>query len=273
MVSAGMNTTRRLWRLLEFSVHSLRQDYGAAFLQRIALRHPLRTLRGAWALGRTRHLQLGPSGECRLGPSTEAGFVRSAAGCSKQLLVATGFCQKPLRTAGSDHDCPAGRFNHDCYCLARLDLNSPTHLQLPSACATCPIRLLGHAALQAGASFAILTSALDIAHDVLLPALEQQRFRQVLLAICPYSLEPMGLALSICGLDGYIFVYDSGACADYPQWLRADRGDKPECTTLPAHSLTRMQHLLEHIARARKREMPIQRASRYLQQGNVFCPR
>jgi hypothetical protein len=270
MVSADVTKTHRLWRLLEFSVHSLNQAYGTAFVRRIVLRHPLRALRGAWTFGHTP--QPGPSGERLFGQCSQAEFLQRAASNGERLLVATGFCQKPLRAAGSASDCPAGRFNHDCLYLARLDLNPARAPQVAPACADCSIRLLGHAALQAGASFAILTSAQDIAHDVLLPALEEQRFRQVLLAICPYSLEPMSLALCVCGLEGYVFAYDSGACADYPQWLRADRGDKAECTTLPAHSLSRILHLLEHIAGDRARQMPTGRAMHYVQKGNVFCP-
>jgi hypothetical protein len=99
--------------------------------------------------------------------------------------VGTGFCQKPLRMAGSAHDCPAGRFNHDCLYLSRLELNSGSKAQFHPACTDCPIGILGHAALKAGASFAVLTSALDIANDILLPTLEEQRFTRVLFAMCP----------------------------------------------------------------------------------------
>jgi hypothetical protein len=271
MVSVDATRTYRLWRLLEFSVHSLNQAYGAAFVRRIVLRHPRRALLGAWAYGHT--LQLGPAGERLLGKYSHDEFIQRAVRNGEHLLVATGFCQKPLGVAGSVPGCPAGRFNHNCLYLARLELNQECAPRVPPPCADCSIRLLGQAALQAGASFAVLTSALDIAHDVLLPALEEQRFRQMLLAICPYSLEPMSLALCICGLEGHVFAYDSGACADYPQWLRADQGDKAERTTLPVPSLSRIVHLLENIARDRACQMPTGRPRRYVQEGNVFRPR
>ena len=61
----------------------------------------------------------------------------------------------------------------------------------------------------------------------------------------------MSLALLICGLDGYLFAYDAGACANYSQWLRADRGDKPERTTLSAPGATSLLYLLETIAAGR----------------------
>jgi len=262
---------RSLWQLLGFSVHSLNQDYGATFVRRIVLRYPRRTLRGAWTY--SHRLQRGPAGERALGHCTRDQFVQSASSHGERLLVATGFCQKPLPSAEGSLGCPAGRFNHNCLYLTHLQLDAERASRVPLPCADCHIHLLGQAALRAGASFAILTSALDIAHDVLLPSLEEQRFGQILMATCPYSLEPMSLALCICELEGYVFTYDSGSCANYPQWLRADQGDKAERTTLPVQSVSSILQVLESMARERARQMPTARARRYVQEGNIFCPR
>jgi len=196
-------------------------------------------------------------------------FLDRAAGYGERLLVGTGFCQKPLRAAGSVHDCPAGRFNHACLFLSRFAFDSATYC--PPPCTECAIRILGQAAAQAGASFAVLTSALDIAYDVLLPALEEQRFTRVLFAICPYSMEPMSLALLACGVEGHLFPYVSGACANYSQWLRADHGDKPERTALAPASMVRLLHLLDSIA-ARRCVHAHMQPTRYKLVNHVFRP-
>lgn len=275
--------------LLEFSFKSLSQAYGRAFVRRIVLRHPLRTLRGLLIY---RQILGVDQPEERLLFRDDHGsvdaFVRRAVGDTERLLVATGFCQKPLRmappdqlppslerrqdAAGSAYDCPAGRFNHDCLYLSRLELNSGSKVQFPPACADCSIRILGRAALEAGASFAVLTSALDVANDILLPALEEQRFTRVLFAICPYSVEPMSLALLICGIEGLIFHYSAGSCANYNQWLRADGGDKPERTVLSPQSTDRMLRLLDAIAACQGSHRGTQ-PTRYEQVSHVFRPR
>ena len=157
MTGMRNSKTTSLLALLEFSFNSLPQAYGRAFVRRIVLRHPLRMLRGLLAyrqaLGADRP-------EERLlfrdGQNGVDGFVKRIAADGGRLLVATGLCQKPLRMAGSAHDCPAGRFNHHCLYLSRLELNSRSKVQFPPACADCAIGILGRAALKAGASFAII---------------------------------------------------------------------------------------------------------------------
>lgn len=256
------------WRaLLAFAVHSLPHAYGHVFVRHMVMRHPLQTARGLRAYWRT----LAGSAQRSLSNTREATWIARATQEGERLLVATGFCQKPLRTSNGGHDCPAGRFNHDCLYLSRLELGPAGGTPLHPACAICPVRSLGYAVLRAGASFAILTSALDIAHDILLPSLERQRFTHVLFAICPFSLEPMSLALLICGLDGYVFRYDAGACANYAQWLRADRGEKPEQTSLSAPSTASLMYLLETIAAGRA-ELNLSQPTEYTLEGNVFRP-
>jgi hypothetical protein len=264
---ASQQAQRRL-SLLKFALHSLPRAYGRVFLQRMVLHHPLRTARGVWAYWQTSGA--GSTEQRALSDASEASWLDIAVRDSERLVVGTGFCQKPVCTANHAHDCPAGRFDHDCLYLADLDLGDPPGRLYP-ACAGCPIRVLGHTALRAGASLAILTSALDIAHDILLPSLEEQRFKHILFAICPYSLEPMSLALLICGLDGYIFSYKAGDCANYAQWLRADRGDKPEQTTLSAPNATSLLYLLETIAAGRAR-LGLAQPTGYQQEDGVFRP-
>jgi hypothetical protein len=261
--------TASLLNLLGFSFNSLSQAYGRAFVQRIVLRHPLHTLRGLLTY---RHI-LGKErpAERLLFRGDEDDFIRRAAGDVDRLLVGTGFCQKPLRTAGGPYDCPAGRFNHDCSYLSRLELHSQSQKRFHEACTDCSIRVLGSAALKAGASFAVLTSALDIANDILLPSLQERRFTRVLFAICPYSVEPMSLALLICSMEGATFHYDAGSCTTYRQWLRADAGDKTERTALSRPTLDRMLCFLDAVA-VRRPSCGAKHPTRYEQVSNVFRP-
>jgi len=260
---------RRLVHLLGFALRSLTQAYGRAFLLRTVLRHPLAALRGLVAYART----LGSVEPERraIFAGGEEEFVVQAAADGERLLVATGFCQKPLRTDQGGFNCPAERFDHDCLYLLRLVLNGDPTARVAHACAGCFVSALGRAALEAGASFAVLTSASDIARDILVPALEQGRFRHILFAICPYSIEPLALALSMCGMSGYLFAYDGGACADYAHWLRADRGDKPERTSLSPSSTEELLGMLGRIAVLRRLpdKTPV---LRYLYQDQVFRP-
>jgi hypothetical protein len=273
--------TTGLLALLEFSLNSLSQAYGRVFVRRILLRHPLRTLRGLLAYRQS--LGVHRPEERLLFRGEEDEFVRRAAGDGERLLVGTGFCQKPLRPApsqailglspvGGAYGCPAGRFNHDCLYLSRLNVDSTSEVESAPACADCSVRLLGLAALKAAASFSVLTSALDIANDILLPALEEQRFTRVLFATCPYSVEPMSLALLIGGVEGFIFPYSAGSCVDYQQWLRADGGNKPERTALSPQTTSRMLRLLEAIT-AGHRSDRVTQPTRYEQVSNVFRPR
>lgn len=269
MATSSHSPLKRLLGLIGFSWHSLSQAYGRAFLWRVVLRHPLNAWRSLWAFGRT--LAMVQPERRSLFVGSEDEFLQQAALSGKQLLVATGFCQKPLRTSGAGFNCPAERFDHDCLYLLRLLLDSDPSTPDAHACAGCFVAVLGRAALDAGASFAVLTSASDIARDILRPALEQGRFRHALFAICPYSVEPLALALSVSGMSGYLFAYDSGACADYGQWLRADHGDKLERTTLSPGNTEQLLALLARIT-ALHRQQGILPPSRYLYQDQVFRP-
>ncbi len=263
-----METHYRRWlALFDFSARSLAQPYGTTFLGQVLLRHPLCATRGLRDYLR-QSAQTSP--HRLLGAQSADQWVQQAARDAGKLLVATGFCQRPLATARGDRGCPAGRFNHRCLYLSHLERDAK-HTRMSPACADCSIRLLGRAALLAGASFAVLTSALDIAHDILLPALKEQRFERVLFAICPYSIEPMSLALAMCGLQGMLIPFDAGACADYGEWLRADGGLKPERTTLSSGDLATMLHLLQRIATARGQLHLVQPTS-YVYCGHVYRP-
>ena len=248
----------------EFSFRSLRRRYGFTFLSRIALRHPLKTITG---VPRYRRL-LGERGErgdiTPLFPGSEGAFISRLGAGQRDLLVALGFCQKPL-----DPACPAGRPNHDCLYLDGLDLRAGKEFMHP-ACDQCKIREIGARALHAGANVHIMTSALDIAHDVMIPSIDHERFRKAIMCLCPYSVQAIALPLIICGIEGFLISYASGNCLDYEQWLLADKGIKREMTFLSPSAHGKVLSLLEVAADRRRNEAPY--LSRFVRQGNIYVP-
>jgi hypothetical protein len=134
------------------------------------------------------------------------------------------------------------------------------------ACRCCSVREIGVAALHAGVSVYVMTSALQIANDLLLPSLTGGRFTGAVLALCPYSVEPMALALLICGLKAGMVTYDRGACLDYDQWLRADGGDKSEVASLSSDCITDLTKMLLRLGDKASRGV------RFRLQGNVYVP-
>jgi len=259
------------FRIWDFSLKSLPHRYGKAFLKEVVFRHPLRTLSGLLAYRRLVH-----SG-CRQGDITclfskaEPDFQRRVAEGEGDFLVAVGFCQKPRGGTGQGDECPVGRFNHRCLYLEQLDLSYAGESNLPPACRDCEIRVIGAQALQAGAHTHIMTSALDIAHDIFVPALEQERFRTAIFCVCPYSVQPMALPLLICGIEGFVVQFHSGYCADYRQWSLADRGIKDDRTLLSPQAHSKILDFLDGVATLRaKLGKPAHH--RFQLEGNIYVP-
>jgi hypothetical protein len=251
-------------RVWDFSFRSLTRWYGLTFLSRIVVRYPLRALQGLLRYRRLPSPLAEQCGMAMVGGGSQEELESHLAEDKARLLVAVGFCQKPLVPA-----CPAGRPNHDCAYLDEMDLETPVQVE-DAACRECDIRTIGTLALGAGASMHIMTSALDIAHDVMIPSIDGGRFRSLIMCLCPYSVQAITLPLMVCGLEGYLVGYVSGNCADYDQWLQADRGIKNERTALAPEDQTRVYSLLERIAGARAREG--ERYARFRRRGNIYEP-
>ena len=245
----------------EFSWRSLARRYGRWFLMSVVLRHPWRTLAGLVRYRQARRSRDG--GQPAIVGAGSPGVLRDEL-VSGEFVVATGFCQKPL-----EPPCPAGRFNHRC---ALLGQSQSRAFELPQACRACAVRELGEKALAAGGALHIMTSAADIAGDLFLPSLRDRCWRGAVLAICPYSIPPFTLAMSICGLRGIVFGYDRGDCRDYPAWVRADEGDKPEQTFLAPSVHRQLLGFLNEIA-ATRRERQLPSYSCFREEHNIYLPR
>ncbi|MCR4408022.1 MAG: hypothetical protein NUW24_14075 [Anaerolineae bacterium] len=256
----------------EFSYHSFFRQYGHFFLREIALRHPLRTLAGLWAY---RQVMRNDGLVTRLCAGDEEAFLQWT--CSESrgnacqgdgLLVALSFCQKPLPGSGvSRGGCPAGRFNHECAVLGRPDPFVPEE-RLPLSCRTCDVRAFGLAALRAGAAVYIMTSALDIGWDILVPLIDRHRFRQGIFFLCPYSMPAFILPLCIGRMEALFVPYDAGDCRNYSQFIRADVGQKSERTQLSSVAREKVMALLDRIATGR--DCPPSRHFR--REGALFVP-
>jgi hypothetical protein len=252
------------FRVWEFCFRSLRRRYGLAFLSGIVLRHPLKTLAGASKYRRLLRDRREQGDITPLFEGSEEDFVSRMVMGGRDLLVAVGFCYKPLAPV-----CPVGRPNHDCLYLDELDLEHASAAIHP-ACRRCEIKTIGAQALLAGANMHIMTSALDIARDVMIPSIDHERFKEAIMCLCPYSVQAITLPLVICGIEGLLVSYASGNCLDYEQWFLADKGIKREMTLLSHTAYGKVLTLLQVAAEQREKERA--RYGRFVRQGNIYVP-
>lgn len=234
-----------------FCVQSLFREYGWQFFLRIAVPHPVRTIKaviGASALGFSGDMTT----ICPEGPKCSFGGARS--------VVALGFCLKPMNPP-----CPSGRFNHECNHLENL-LGSDAQ-DIPASCQQCAIREIGLMTLRTGTAFYIMTSARDILLDVFAPALKGWKFTSGIFVLCCYSLRPFAVGLLASRIRGWLFPFDKGDCRDYRTWLQADRGVKDEQTRINEPNRKAISELLGIAAR----EAPI--ATQFERRGNVLYPK
>ncbi len=236
----------------DFCVRSLIQPYGRLFLRSVILRHPFRAISGVLSY-RKRLRSLKQKDIYPIGIKSELG-VRDLLS-ENNLLVGIGFCQKPL-----DPPCPAGRFNHQCVLLEQPGMQT-----IPEACMKCLIRETIIRSIQARASIYIMTSAVDIARDLLLPNFHSP-YSCYLIAVCPYSIPPLTLAMTICGLRGLVFTFNRGDCLDYAAWLNADKGTKSEQTFLPFSAQEKLMALLNTDVPADLNRYNIEK------RGNLYIP-
>jgi len=199
---------------------------------------------------------------------TEAEFREQIREAQGGFLLALGFCQKPVGTSGVR--CPAGRFNHECYFLARDNILDVSMAQLPTACRGCDIRAIGVAALRAGAAVYIMTSAVDIARHLFVPTLKSDRFRYGLFLQCPYSIPAMTLPLLICGIPSMLVGYSEGDCRDYAQFLLADKGTKDERTFPSPIARTHILDFLQGVVS--NCQVRGQYHRRFQREGSLYVP-
>lgn len=139
-------------------------------------------------------------------------------------------------------------------------------------CAGCAIHDIGSRCLAAGCPVYIMTSAAEIAQDFMLPQISREAFPSAVLLLCPYSVRAIILPLYICGVDTLMLSYASGSCADYGQWLKADRGIKKERTAVSAETEERLLGILGRIETREWNEGGTRKDRRFIRGGNIYYP-
>ncbi|RJP20803.1 MAG: hypothetical protein C4527_24525 [Candidatus Omnitrophota bacterium] len=240
--------------LWDFSIRSLARKYGWNFLSKVVFRHPLKTMKGIQRYRQAHRRVFSTTLQERIDSHpAESGKGRET------FVVGVGFCLKPL-----DPPCISGRANHDCVFFER-NLHGRDH-PIPDCCQQCSIREIGTLASAAGCHFYIMTSANDILHDLLAPALKDNRFTNGLFGLCRYSFAPFQLALFIAGIEGILFPYERGDCRDYVAWLRADNGVKDEQTEIHGSDFQTMQKWLSGLSIHHSTKKQFKKI------GNIFHP-
>jgi len=248
----------------DFSFRSFLREYAWLFFLKAVLAHPVKAVRGLRAYRRFIREKKHPASECSspLAIPDETIFLQNARARKSGPLVGLGFCLKPFSPDDPSASCPSGRANHDCLYLERGELRS--------VCAGCEIHEFGRRALDKKCPVYIMTSAKDIARDLMLPQVSRGLFPAVVLILCPYSVQAIIPPLLICGADMFLLSYAGGSCADYKQWLKADRGIKDERTTIDAESRERLLGLLGKLEDEEVSEIRSKRYRRFRRGGNVF---
>lgn len=256
-------------KIWDFSLKSLRRMYGKLFIREVILKHPLRVREGLEKyknLVRRRKNQ----GEIINLSSVNRQILSQKMMCEKgQSLIAVGYCQKPMET-DNQPGCPSGRFNHHCLFLEELNLSNPKQpISIP--CAKCSVKKIGAQALKLGLTFHIMTSATDIARDILIPSLDGQKYKYGLFFLCPYSSEAFIFSLFTCRIQAFLIRYQSGNCEDYDDFIAADVGDKPEQTSISPSAW----HWWHRFCRREKKELENDKSRGFNHfdiEGNMLVP-
>lgn len=257
------------FNIWDFSLNSLRQMYGKLFISEVILKHPLRTWEGL-----QKYKKLLRKGEnqgeiVNLSSGNWQDLSQKIISKPEESLVAVGYCQKPVKT-NNHSGCPSGRFNHHCLFLEELNLDSLKQ-PLPLPCAKCSVKKLGIQALELGLTFYIMTSAADIARDILIPSLDRHKYKYGLFFLCPYSSEAFIFPLFTCRIHAFLIRYQRGNCEDFDDFIAADMGDKPEQTSISPPAW-RWWHRFCRMGKQKLEDEKSRRFNRFDIQGNMLIP-
>jgi hypothetical protein len=250
----------------EFGFRSLNREYAWLFFLKAVLAHPIKAARGLRRYRRfvRSRTDIAADSESFLAIPDEEIYWHGIQAGETRPLVGLGFCLKPFDPKDPSASCPSGRANHECLYLGRGEMRP--------ICAECAIHDIGCRCLAAGCPVYVMTSAADIAQDFMLPQINRGAFPSAILLLCPYSVQAIILPLFICAVDTLMLSYAAGSCADYGQWLKADRGTKEERTTISAESEERLLSVLGRLEAREWREGGKRKDRRFVRGGNIFYP-
>ena len=256
------------FRLWEFCLRNTVRFFPWYFLFAVLIRHPMTALHG---FKHYRKLVQKSPGQALHGTiilSTIFPILRKNKKNNRRFILAPEFCMKPFDEEKRESVCPAGFFNHRCVIMERPDLLQQKQENWPEPCNRCNIGKLACLSARLHTDFYIMTSALDIAHDLFLPALQGTGAKMGLFLLCPYSAEAFTFGLATTGFKGALLTFCKGDCRNYEEFTRADIGIKKKQTFIEQRVFENLQKELEECIKSVM--TPSQKVPRYSRRSNVY---
>jgi len=255
------------FRLWEFCLRNTVRLFPWYFLFAVLVRHPMTALHG---FRHYRKLVRQSPGETLYGTIKLATLFRLLRRNknNRRFILAPGFCMKPFDKEKRESICPAGFFNHRCIIMEKPELLRQEQKNWPEPCDRCNIGKLARLGARLHTDFYIMTSALDIAHDLFLPALQGTGARMGIFLLCPYSAEAFTFGLAVTGFRGSLLTFCKGDCRNYEEFTRADIGIKKKQTFIEQKIFENLQKDLE--AYTGQVDPQSQKVTRYSRRGNVY---
>ena len=256
------------YRLWEFNMRNTVRQFSWYFLFRVLLLHPIKAFRGFITY---RHLVRAADGK-RLHGSADLAeihlFLLQGKHNPRRFIIAPGFCMKPYNDILKKSTCPVGHFNHDCHILENPAILSKDQHNWPKPCNKCNIGTLIKLGIKLGADFYIMTSALDIARDLFLPAMKDNGVKLGVFLLCHYSTEAFTFGLTTCGINGHLVTFCKGDCLNHEDFTRADKGLKEKQTFIEESMSIKLKE--ELYAMAHELGTSDEKSIEYGKMGNVY---
>ncbi len=255
------------FRLWEFCLRNTVRLFPWYFLFAVLIRHPLTAVHGFWYYRNLvrKSPEQNLRGTINLSPLVRATRQNKHKG---RFILAPGFCMKPFDAVNRESVCPAGFFNHRCVILDQPSLLRQEQTEWAKPCDRCNIGRLARLGARLYADFYIMTSALDIAHDLFLPSLQGNGAKTGIFFLCPYSAEAFTFGLAATGIKGALVTFYKGDCQNYEEFTRADIGIKKKQTLIKESDFEYLQK--ELAAGTAVVKSPSHRNPRYSRKGNVY---
>jgi len=259
------------FRLWEFCLRNTVRLFPWYFLFGVLLRHPFKAVRGFFEYRTLVRKSPGKPLHGNLTISEIHRLLQLQNNKQQRFILAPGFCMKPYDEVKHKSLCPAGFFNHRCLILDKSLQLQQEQEKWPEPCNRCNIGTLARLSAGLKADFYIMTSALDIAHDLFLPAMKGTGASWGLFLLCPYSAEAFTFGVTSTGIKGALITFCKGDCQNYEEFTRADIGIKNKQTFVEDSQFANLQKEFAGIAQPFK--FPSQEIPVYSRSSNVYRAR